>query len=238
MKKFISTFTAMVMVLFTTLIFASCGGGFKIETRVNNASYGTVTQGGRFEENTEVTLTATAKTGYRLHNWTLNGNEYSKNDTITIVASKENEGIYVANFEQNLLKVSKVIITSETDCSNDVEIKNYSILSAGDSVFSSADLNVSLTDVNVKLNDFYVQDFVLSEKLKVFDNNKVRLNISLSLTMQTITDSYSDYSQSNTYTITKDATGIYVSQVLFEKDSKGTTNYGNVTIKIFFANAR
>ena len=57
---------------------------------------GTVNGGGTFEEGETCTLTATANTGYRFTNWTMNGNEVSTDATYTFDVTAS--GAYVANF--------------------------------------------------------------------------------------------------------------------------------------------
>ena len=66
-------------------------------TATANPTYGgTVNGGGTFEEGETCTLTATANTGYRFTNWTMNGNEVSTDATYTFDVTAS--GIYVANF--------------------------------------------------------------------------------------------------------------------------------------------
>ncbi len=66
---------------------------FTITTSVNDASLGTVTAGGEYQENTQITLTATPATGCRFVQWS-DGNTDNPR-TVTVVANTE----YTAIFE-------------------------------------------------------------------------------------------------------------------------------------------
>lgn len=67
-------------------------------TVTTNATNGTVTGAGVYEEGTSVTLTATAATGYQFKNWTVAGAEVSTANPYTFTA---NEDVTVtANFEE------------------------------------------------------------------------------------------------------------------------------------------
>jgi hypothetical protein len=68
-----------------------------IAATVTPAGAGTVTGAGEYFPGNTCTLRATANTGYRFKNWTLNGVEVSTNTTYTFTVSEASE--YVANFE-------------------------------------------------------------------------------------------------------------------------------------------
>ena len=77
---------------------------YTITVAANPTGYGTVTGGGTYNYGTEVTLTATANTGYSFVNWTLNGNVVSGEDNYTITVT--DNANYVANFEINNYTIS------------------------------------------------------------------------------------------------------------------------------------
>ena len=79
---------------------------YTIAVAANPTDYGTVTGGGTYNYGTEVTLTATANTGYSFVNWTLNGNVVSGEDNYTITVT--DNANYVANFEINNYTISAI----------------------------------------------------------------------------------------------------------------------------------
>ena len=79
---------------------------YTIEVAANPTGYGTVTGGGTYNYGTEVTLTATANTGYSFVNWTLNGSVVSGEDNYTITVT--DNANYVANFEINNYTISAI----------------------------------------------------------------------------------------------------------------------------------
>ena len=99
--------------LFTTTLPSNMNGGafsgtvtqpwvfglsqYTIIAHANNNAFGTVSGGGDFDEDTEVTVTATPKPGYRFVNWTEAGNPVSTNIGYTFTISKNRT--LVANFE-------------------------------------------------------------------------------------------------------------------------------------------
>jgi hypothetical protein len=77
-------------------------GSFIVSVSANNTSYGSVSGGGIYNANDQVTLTATANTGYAFENWTSNGvvvstvNPFTftiKSDTTIIATFKTTIGI-------------------------------------------------------------------------------------------------------------------------------------------------
>ncbi|MBR3730847.1 MAG: T9SS type A sorting domain-containing protein [Bacteroidales bacterium] len=79
---------------------------YTIAVAANPTGYGTVTGGGTYNYGTEVTLTATANTGYSFVNWTLNGNVVSGENNYTITVT--DNANYVANFEINNYTISAI----------------------------------------------------------------------------------------------------------------------------------
>lgn len=72
---------------------------YEISVDVNPAETGTATGSGIYEHGTQVTLNATASTGYHFVNWTMDGEEVSTDASYTFNAT--GSATYVANFEIN-----------------------------------------------------------------------------------------------------------------------------------------
>ena len=70
------------------------GTQYAITANANNAAWGTVTGGGTYYENTEITLTATANHGYAFDKWNDNNTDNPRTVTVTGNAT------YTANFRQ------------------------------------------------------------------------------------------------------------------------------------------
>ena len=77
---------------------------YAIDATVNPAVGGTVTGTGTYTHGQTCTLTATANTGYHFLNWTLNNQEVSDSENITIEVTEAAN--YVANFEINSYAIS------------------------------------------------------------------------------------------------------------------------------------
>ena len=71
---------------------------YDITASANPTEGGTVEGAGNYAEGAEVTLTATANTGYAFLNWTKNGQEVSTNATYTFTATENAD--YIANFQE------------------------------------------------------------------------------------------------------------------------------------------
>ncbi len=74
-----------------------CGDIFYISFSASPADGGTVTGDGTYEENAEVTVTATANDGYKFVKWTENGTDVSTNASYTFTATEDRN--LVAVFE-------------------------------------------------------------------------------------------------------------------------------------------
>lgn len=70
---------------------------YTITVTVNDDAMGTVTGAGEYKENTEITLTATAKEGYKFVNWTI-GKETKTDNPLTISVTDDMN--ITANFEE------------------------------------------------------------------------------------------------------------------------------------------
>ena len=77
---------------------------YTITVTANPTAGGVVTGGGTYEENTSVTITATANTGYTFVNWTKGGTEVSTNASYTFTVTEA--GAYVANFEAQTFTIT------------------------------------------------------------------------------------------------------------------------------------
>ena len=67
-----------------------------VSVSVNNNEYGTVSGGGMYGLNTTATVKATAKSGYKFVNWTINGTEISTENPYSFTVTEDVE--LVANF--------------------------------------------------------------------------------------------------------------------------------------------
>ena len=75
------------------------GTYYNITVTADPEAGGTVTGGGRYEEATNITLTATANTGYSFVNWTKNGTQVSTSASFSFAVMEA--GAYVAHFSRN-----------------------------------------------------------------------------------------------------------------------------------------
>ncbi len=86
---------------------------YAIDATVNPAVGGTVTGTGTYNHGQSCTLTATANTGYHFLNWTLNNQEVSDSENITIEVTEAAN--YVANFEINSYDITAMVSVNPTD---------------------------------------------------------------------------------------------------------------------------
>ena len=86
---------------------------YAIDATVNPAVGGTVTGTGTYTHGQSCTLTATANTGYHFLNWTLNNQEVSDSENITIEVTEAAN--YVANFEINSYDITAMVSVNPTD---------------------------------------------------------------------------------------------------------------------------
>lgn len=130
-----------------------------VSASVNNTEYGVATVNGAtsvtVEEGTEITLSATPKTGYAFVNWTADGNVISNTAATTITAGKYTE--YVANFalEEELVLVTVSATTSEGGTAT-VDGEASATIKAGNSVTLIAVPDNGYTFVNWTANDVEV----------------------------------------------------------------------------------
>ena len=91
----------------------NCINSYVITAEANDATYGTVTgtvgedafvSGAEYAENTVITLTAIANTGYSFVNWTKGGETVSYNPTCTLTVTEA--AAYVANFAVNSYNIT------------------------------------------------------------------------------------------------------------------------------------
>ena len=85
--EYLVTYTAVFGVYFT------------ITTNVSNSEYGTVTSGGTYLNDTEITLTATPNTGYVFVKWLKDNEEFLGNATNPLTAQVTSNVTYTAVFE-------------------------------------------------------------------------------------------------------------------------------------------
>ena len=86
---------------------------YAINATVNPAVGGTVSGTGTYTHGQTCTLTATANTGYHFLNWTLNNQEVSDSENITIEVTEAAN--YVANFEINSYDITAMVSVNPTD---------------------------------------------------------------------------------------------------------------------------
>ena len=86
--KYNSTYETMGKGTATIEILVPAPQMYTITAQVNDEAMGTVTGAGTFEENTEITLTATAKEGYKFMSWTV-GEETNTENPLTITVIKD-----------------------------------------------------------------------------------------------------------------------------------------------------
>jgi len=92
---------------------------YTVTVMANPEEGGTVTGGGEYEENTEVTVTATANDHYNFVNWTENGVEVSPESSYTFVITQGRD--LIANFEfyNNPPVADDLSVTTDEDTSAD-----------------------------------------------------------------------------------------------------------------------
>lgn len=236
MKKLFSTLSFTLVVFLSVFLFTGCGS--LINYHVNNESYGTVRVEEVVEGETTFTkLTASPAEGCRFVRWTLDGDEYSTDKVIMVEKSIENQGTYVANFESDVVRISKVIITTES-ASSDVELNSLEITPEGFSVYNNlTNPIVSFTEVGESV-EFFHEDIsnTSNNKIKVFGEGEVKLHIFASLHMASTPNIYGNFNNDHTYTLQENSTGRYIETTLFYEASKNSTSYKDITIRIFFEN--
>ena len=82
--------------------------GIIVDARPNNPDHGSVTGGGYFEHDTEVSLTATPNHGYRFLYWKEGQDTISTDATLEFIAGEEDRTI-IAHFERNLFTVTFLV---------------------------------------------------------------------------------------------------------------------------------
>jgi len=83
--------------------------GYTVKITINNPQYGYATGDGLYEENTNVTITATPYSGYNFVNWTKDGAEISTDNPFSFTITEDVE--LTANFEE---KTDITTITPDT----------------------------------------------------------------------------------------------------------------------------
>jgi hypothetical protein len=106
---------------------------YTISCSANNGTMGSVTGNGEFHKTADVTLSATASTGYHFVNWTESGTQVSTNANYTFAATASRA--LVANFEPNT-----VTISSGTTNASSIAYTTSDI-----SIAADAELNVDAT---------------------------------------------------------------------------------------------
>lgn len=133
-------------------------------TVTTNATNGTVTGAGVYEEGTSVTLTATADAGYQFKNWTVAGAEVSTANPYTFTV---NEDVTVtANFEE-LPKVTVYAINSV----NWDEIAVHHWHEGGAGTEWPGDLMTNTGEKAPNGSDVYTATFLAEHENCIFNNN-------------------------------------------------------------------
>lgn len=113
---------------------------YTVTATSSDTNMGTVSGGGTYNEGTSVTLTASAKTGYRFVSWTKGGTQKSTNASYTFTANSSTAGEYVANFA---IKTYSVTATSSNSNMGTVSVNPQAVNHGG-----SATLTATVTDNN------------------------------------------------------------------------------------------
>lgn len=113
---------------------------YTVTATSSDTNMGTVSGGGTYNEGTSVTLTASAKTGYRFVSWTKGGTQKSTNASYTFTANSSTAGEYVANFA---IKTYSVTATSSDSNMGTVSVNPQTVNHGG-----SATLTATVTDNN------------------------------------------------------------------------------------------
>ncbi len=101
---------------------------YNIAVSANPTAGGTVSGGGEYDENTSVTVTATANSGYSFVKWTENGEQVSTDASYTFTATSDRT--LVAEFEEIIYTVH--IEPGESGDIMGIEVRSTTILSEAD----------------------------------------------------------------------------------------------------------
>ena len=196
-----------------------------------NSTWGTITNLGdnNVIEDEDITLTATANTGYAFVNWTKGGAEYSTNSSITITSTAGNAGTYVANF----VKLYKVTYNKSTDyigtIPTDKILNRYDVSKSINEIYADKDGNYTIPVYADKY--FYRNGYTFdkwSDGVNTYDSGEAIVltsDITLAPTWTATTATLSNSQNKNTVTWS-----LAKSDIVFV-DWQSSDKYGNYVQK-------
>ncbi len=104
MKKFFLAIICMLIVAPFSLVLTGCGAAevYSIYVKSSDVEYGSVAGQGNYSDGTQITVRATPMKEANFLCWTLNNKVVSSEPEYTFTVNKENNGTFVALFDQRL----------------------------------------------------------------------------------------------------------------------------------------